>query len=67
MEKRCIYFDILRIVACFAVIIIHVCSWYLYSDINSPNWQVFNFYNSIVKWSVPIFVMISGALFLKAN
>ncbi|MBR0519645.1 acyltransferase family protein [bacterium] len=67
MEKRCIYFDILRIIACFAVIVIHICSWYLYSDINSTNWQVFNFYNSIVKWAVPIFVMISGALFLKAN
>ncbi len=36
-------------------------------DIASFKWQVFNFFDSIVRWAVPIFVMISGALFLGRN
>ena len=31
------------------------------------NWEVFNFYNSIVRWSVPEFFMISGVLFLNKS
>lgn len=65
-SEREIYLDILRIMATFAVIIIHIAAqnWHKV-DINSYEWKAFNIYDSIARWSVPVFVMISGALFLN--
>lgn len=66
--KRTIYFDYLRVFATFAVILLHLAgqNWNN-ADVNSFNWQVFNVYDSIVRWAVPVFVMISGALFLERS
>ena len=66
--KREEYIDYLRVFAAFAVIVLHVAAkcWYT-SDVNSLEWQTFNAYDSIVRWGVPIFTMISGALFLKRD
>lgn len=33
-------------------------------DVNSYTWQVFNVYNNMAGWMIPMFVMVSGALFL---
>ncbi len=65
-KNRIIYADILRIIATFAVIVIHVSAskWY-HSPIREFNWQIYNLYDSLVRWSVPIFVMLSGMLFLN--
>lgn len=66
ITSRTVYFDYLRVFATFAVIILHVSAQNWYStDVNGFDWQVFNFFDSIVRWSVPVFVMISGALFLN--
>lgn len=64
MERKQ-YCDYLRVFATFAVVVLHVSAtnWYI-TDVNGMDWQVFNFYDSIVRWGVPIFVMISGSLFL---
>lgn len=64
--ERIIYFDYLRIVSIFFVIMIHVVgtNWFTI-HINLVNWKILNIYNSISRFSVPIFVMISGALFLN--
>ena len=63
--NRTLYFDILRILATFAVIFLHVScqSWDM--DYFNFDWNVRNIYDSAVRWCVPIFVMISGALFLN--
>ena len=65
LNKRILYFDYLRLFAALGVVIIHVAgsNWYGI-DIGSGNWQIFTLINSFVRWSVPIFVMISGALLL---
>lgn len=65
---RTAYFDYLRVFATFAVIMAHTAAqnWYA-ADINGWDWKVFNFYNGIERWCVPIFVMISGALFLDKD
>ena len=34
---------------------------------SGPNWEVFNFYSSIFRWSVSEFFMISGVLFLNKS
>ena len=67
-NKRIIYFDYLRVFAILAVIFIHVAgqNWYD-SDIKSFEWNIFNIFDSAVRWAVPVFVMISGALFLSKN
>lgn len=59
------YLDFLRVIATFAVIIIHLAAqnWYAV-EVGTYEWKVFYVYGAVVRWSVPVFVMISGALFL---
>lgn len=67
-KNRIIYLDILRIMAAFAVIVIHVSTQFWHSEsINSLNWIFMNFWNAISRWAVPVFVMISGCLFFSKN
>ncbi len=65
---RTYYFDCLRIIACFGVMILHIASkkWYG-TPVTSFEWNVLNIYDSITRWVVPLFVMISGALFLNGK
>ncbi len=65
-KKRIGYFDALRVVAAIAVITIHVAAikW-IDLDIGSPAWEIANIFDSGMRWAVPIFVMISGALLLN--
>lgn len=64
-RERKIYLDCLRILATFAVIIIHVVAdkWQS-GDVFADWWVALTFFDSLVRWAVPVFVMISGALFL---
>lgn len=65
-NKRIVYIELLRVMATIAVIAIHVAAQNFYSvEINSLEWKVFNITDSAVRWAVPVFVMISGALFLN--
>ena len=62
------YFDILRIISSFSVILIHVSArYYTNSNINSNNWKIAHYYNGISRFGVPVFLMISGALFLSRD
>lgn len=62
------YLDFLRIGSIFAVVIIHVAAQYWYDlDVGGFDWNVLNIYDSLVRWAVPVFVMISGALFLDPD
>lgn len=64
--EHVVYFDYLRIAAIIAIVFLHSSSqnWYT-TDITSPYWQAFNVFDSLTRWGVPIFIMISGALFLN--
>lgn len=69
MQKlnRVVYLDILRIISIVGVIVIHVTSiGYLDTDVNST-FIISVAYNSLFRWSVPIFFMVSGCLFLRKN
>lgn len=64
-SKRLIYVDLLKIVAIFSVIIIHINAMRFYNiDIHSSEWQIYNIFYGITKWCVPIFIMASGMFFL---
>ena len=64
-QNRAYYLDVLRIIATLAVIMLHVSAqnWDTV-DVHSFAWHVFNFFDSLVRWAVPVFIMISGAVFL---
>lgn len=56
----------LRILATFSVILIHISGPEVvkFGKISNFDWNVANFYDSISRYAVPIFFMISGALLL---
>ncbi|GKV69324.1 membrane protein [Sporosarcina sp. NCCP-2716] len=67
--KRLLYLDWLRILAAIAVVVIHVSAGIVTDSsqtYRSP-WMAGNFYESLSRWSVPMFVMISGALMLSSR
>jgi len=62
------YFDYLKILCSFCVILIHVCAEYTSKyNINSYKWKISYYYNGFSRFSVPNFFMISGALFLNRD
>ena len=66
-SERLIYLDMMRIFATFTVIVLHASAQHwLDVPTNSYEWQVFNIYNSFVRFNVQLFVLISGALFLDS-
>ena len=66
-NNRIIQFDALRVIAALAVVWLHTSAQRFYVCYPSYEWNVRNFNDSLVRWSVPIFVMISGALFLDSK
>lgn len=68
LTERTAYFDWLRVTAALAVIMIHVCAQHWYdTDVNGTAWRSFNVLDSLASCAVPVFVMISGALFLNRD
>lgn len=67
-KNRIVYFDHLRVAAIVAVVVLHVSAqnWNEVDPI-SFQWNVFNIYNGLVRWCVPVLLMISGPLFLKRD
>ena len=67
-NKRIEYFDWLRILGSFSVVVIHIsCEIWYSSTIFSTEWKISNFYDSIARFGVPIFFMISGTIFLEKD
>lgn len=65
MDRKLPYLQWLRCFAAAAVVMMHLCSKAWYAAIpGSGDWQMLNLSESLVRWPVPVFVMISGALFL---
>ncbi|MGN0522567.1 MAG: acyltransferase [Eubacterium sp.] len=67
-QSRILWMDMLRVAAIFLVIVIHVSAQNYYKvPITSARWISFVAYDSFAHIAVPLFVMISGALFLDKN
>lgn len=69
-QRRCIYLDVLRIFAALAVICVHTSCQIFGNDnlpvasVGSSAWCAAAVYDALSRFCVPIFLMISGALFL---
>ncbi|MGM9946347.1 MAG: acyltransferase [Lysinibacillus sp.] len=66
MKPRIYYMDYLRTIAIIGVLSIHAAAPYatMYQKIDFSMWEAGIIYNSLSRWCVPIFFMISGALLL---
>ncbi len=64
--SKTFYFEFLRMVAAFTVVVIHIgAGVYEESTLGSLDYYGYLAIESIIRWSVPVFVMISGSLMLK--
>ncbi|MEB4615426.1 acyltransferase [Leucobacter sp. M11] len=62
---RLAYLDRLRAISIVAVVVLHAAAWnWSTFDPSGSAWQTLNWADSAVRFSVPVFFMISGSLFL---
>lgn len=65
-KKRMDYLDGLRILSSFMLVMLHVAAYQFYEPaVGSGNWQAMNIYNSLTRFCLPCFFLMSGALFLN--
>ncbi|WP_201331953.1 acyltransferase, partial [Lactobacillus nasalidis] len=66
-KQRIDYLDYLRLLAIFGVITVHVATSlnFYQQERAGLNWQLLNFWDGLSRFCVPVFVMISGAIFLN--
>ncbi len=66
MEKRLLWIDTLRVLACFGVVLLHSGAGLLYEwgSIPDSHWLAANIYGNAVRCRIPVFLMISGAVIL---
>ena len=59
------WLHLLRILSVFCMMVLHVAAsqWYTV-PVESADWQIFNIYDSLVRFCVPVFVMLSGTMLL---
>lgn len=69
LNTRLVWIDNMRVVATIAVIVVHVATPAVFTKFNSQSatnteWWIGNVYDSLCRFCVPIFVMLTGALLL---
>ena len=66
MKEKYLWVDVLRVFAIVAVVIVHVSADIVteWRSVPWSGWWVANFYDSLARGAVPVFVMLSGALLL---
>src|SRR3972149_12259082 len=65
-KKYYFYIALLRVLAVFLIVLIHVSAPYVtsYGKISFDHWLSGNFFDSFSRLGIPIFLMISGFLLL---
>ena len=69
MNDRKNWLENARVLSTIAVIVLHVASSisYKYGQVSTQIWLTGNFYDSLVRFCVPVFFMLSGALLLSKD
>ncbi len=67
-SKRVAYLDGLRVLAIFAVVVVHVAGtgWASF-PVESLRWQTLNVFDGAARFATPVLVMISGYVFLDPS
>lgn len=60
------FLDALRVIAAFGVVLLHVVVAQVtaYGSIPLVQWDIAVFISSLTRWTIPVFVMVSGAVLL---
>lgn len=67
-RERLAYLDVLRVLATVAVVLLHVAAArFAGLQVDSSAWAAVNLYDSATRFAVPVFFLISGALFLDPS
>lgn len=68
-QEKIYWVDNLRVLATISVIVLHVSAdiLYQYGAIPNSNWWVGNMFDGLVRYSVPVFVMLTGALLFRKD
>lgn len=65
-KKRQINYEVLRLIACFAVVLCHVAAEYYYVlDHQTFSWKVLQWFLTITLFHVPTFFMLNGCFLFK--
>ena len=69
MREKNYNLEILRVIACLCVLLIHISNTYSrgFEEISRSSYMFSLIINSVSRIAVPIFFMLSGALLIKAN
>lgn len=62
--KRVVYFDLLNVAACIAVIALH-CNQMVHTWQPGKNWLLAMAIETVFYWAVPIFFMLTGATLMR--
>ena len=66
--SRYVYMDLARVVACILVVCVHIAALDFNNySIQSMEWKLLNAMDSLGLMGVPLFFMLSGALFLNSD
>lgn len=68
-KQRYFYIEVLRVIACFAVILLHTTNGILTNAAiyETETWKLANAISALTRFGVPIFLMISGYLSLTSS
>lgn len=66
-SKRVFYFDALRAMAIIGIVFCHAAITFVVTGINNSDFYISAFFDCFRDFSIPIFVMLSGALLLNKN
>ena len=63
--NRDVWKDVARITAALAVVFLHSAAFIVSDEnANASNWLIANIFSTVTRFCVPVFVMISGSIFL---
>ena len=66
-KKRIFYYDVLRAIAIIGIVFCHASVAFVLKGVTSPTFYISAFFDCLRDFSIPIFVMLSGALLVNRN
>ena len=65
VKKRIFYYDVLRAIAIIGIVFCHASVSFILTGVDNPTFPISAFFDCFRDFSIPIFVMLSGALLIN--